>query len=73
VELYINDQPVSVTYGGVTTQGFHLPVIDASDDQGPWMSQLSVYYSEGLANVITLFYRHFTIATTQLRSDRVVQ
>jgi hypothetical protein len=64
-ELYVNDQPVSVTYAGVKQNGAALPVIDPTDNVGPWASQLQVYYQANMLSSATVYFKNFKIATTQ--------
>jgi hypothetical protein len=64
-ELYINGNPVTVTYKGESTQGFNFPVIDPVDDAGPWFSQLAVYMQANIFPSLTLYFNDFKIATTQ--------
>lgn len=64
-ELYVNDKPVIVTYGGKTQEGVDLPVLDESNATGPWVSQLSVYYDLGQFAHITLFFKNFAVGATQ--------
>jgi hypothetical protein len=68
-ELYVNDQPVSVTYAGLTQNGANLPVIDPTDNVGPWASQLQVYYQANMLTSATIYFKNFKIATTQLAAE----
>jgi hypothetical protein len=69
VELYVDDVPVSVNNGSTTTLGTNLPVLDASNDLGPWCSQLSVYMQHNVFSSVTAYFRDFAIGTTQAAAD----
>jgi hypothetical protein len=64
-ELYINDRPVHVRYRGVSQNGVDIPVIDATNYQGPWVSQLSVYYRHNQFPRLTIYFRDFRIAASR--------
>jgi hypothetical protein len=72
VELYVNDRPVFVRYNGHKGNGVTIPVVDASNETGPWFSQLSVYYGRGQFSALTLYFKGFAIATTQGAAEGVV-
>jgi len=64
VELYVNNEPVVSTYNGSTGLGVDIPVLDETDDKGPWYAQLSVYYEYGEYPSVTLYFKNFRIAST---------
>jgi Polysaccharide lyase len=69
-ELYVNGQPLTVTYNGHTGAGVDIPVIDATNDTGPWESQLSVYMEHNVFSELTMYFKNFTIATTQALAQK---
>jgi hypothetical protein len=69
VELYVNGAPVSVTYDGVTGNGVHIPVVDSTNNRGPWFSQLSVYYKYGAFAGLDAYFKDFKIGTTQVAAE----
>jgi hypothetical protein len=62
VELYVDGAPVHV---GGNEYGVHLPVIDPSNDTGPWFSQLSVYFRHNEFSHLRLYFRDFKIGSTE--------
>jgi Polysaccharide lyase len=67
--LYFNDEPVMVTVNRSQLDGLNLNVIDPSDYEGPWTSQLSVYYGLNQFSQLTIYYKNFKIATTQAAAE----
>jgi hypothetical protein len=70
-ELYVNGVPVSVSHRAGTYDGFAQPVIDPTNDVGPWFSQLSVYMQHNVFQDVTVYFRFFKIATTEASSETV--
>lgn len=68
-ELYVNGQPLVVSYNGQTGEGVNLPVIDTTDYEGPWASQLSVYYSLNTFAAVTIYFKNFKIGTSQAAAE----
>jgi hypothetical protein len=68
-ELYVNDRPVWVRTAGPLQRGADLAVIDQSNAQGPWYSQLSVYYQHNEFPQLTAYFKDFKIATTQQAAE----
>ena len=42
-----------------------MPVIDQTDGNGPWFSQLSVYFKHNAFPEVTLYFKDFRIGTTE--------
>jgi hypothetical protein len=68
-ELYVDYRPVRVTYNGISQDGVRIPVIDATDYQGPWISQLSVYYRHNQFSQLTVYFRKFRIARSKMVAE----
>jgi hypothetical protein len=64
-ELYVNGRPIRVTYDGRRGDGVRIPVIDATNYEGPWFSQLSVYYEHNAYPSLTIDFKNFRIGTTE--------
>ena len=66
-QLFVNDQPVSLPlpYGVGSSTTLPMSTIDAGSSNGPWYSQLSVYYKAGEYTQATLYFKGFKIGTTQ--------
>jgi hypothetical protein len=69
VQLYVNDVAEPLLNGTTSSTTLHMPVIDSGNDIGPWISQLSVYYEKDLYPSVTLYFKGFTIATTQAAAE----
>jgi Polysaccharide lyase len=69
VELYVNDKPIVETYNGQTGDGVSIPVIDATNYEGPWFSQMSVYYEHNEFSSVNLDFKDFAIASTQTAAE----
>jgi hypothetical protein len=64
-ELYVNDVAVHVNYDRHQQHGAHLPVMDQTNSDGPWESQLSAYFKLNEFAKVTIYFKDFRIATTQ--------
>jgi Polysaccharide lyase len=65
VQLYMNNAPLELADGSATSTTLYMPVIDQSNYEGPWISQLAVYYKHNMAPKVTLYFRDFQIAKTE--------
>jgi hypothetical protein len=68
-ELYVNDSPVVVTVNGHRQDGVPLHVIDPSDDEGPWFSDLQDYYKHDMTPSATVYFKDFKIAATRVAAE----
>jgi hypothetical protein len=65
VQLYVNGVPVSLYNGSTSSTTLDMPLVDPTNDVGPWYSQMSVYYKLNEFSALTIDFRDFKIATTQ--------
>ncbi len=65
VQLYMNNQPVELAGGTTPSTTLYMPVIDQTNYEGPWISQLALYYKHNLSPQLTLYFRDFRIAKTE--------
>ncbi len=61
----MNNQPVELADGTTSSTTLDIPVLDPTNDQGPWISQLSDYFEHNTFRQVTIFFRDFRIATTE--------
>jgi hypothetical protein len=59
--MYINDQ--------LAESQPTFPVLDGANSQGPWESMLNLYYASNEFSSATVYYKGFTIATTQAAAE----
>jgi hypothetical protein len=69
VQLYINGVPVSLYNGSTSSTTLDMPLVDPTNDVGPWYSQLSVYYKLNEFSALTIDFKDFKIATTQTAAE----
>jgi len=65
VQLWMNNQPAELVDGVKSSTTLNLPVLDPTNDRGPWISQLSVYFKHNSFRQVTVYFRDFRIATTE--------
>ena len=65
VQLYMDNQPLELSNGSSASTTLFMPVLDPSDDRGPWVSTLQVYYRHDEFPQVTVYFRDFRIARTE--------
>lgn len=64
-QLYYNNAPVELANGSSRSTTLSMPVIDASDSTGPWISQLCLYYQHNAFPDLTVYFKDFRLAKTE--------
>ena len=70
IELYVDDKQVELTDGSTQVSQLPMSMIDSTDSQGPWFSDLQNYYVHNEFSSLTILYKDYRIATTQAAAEQ---
>lgn len=69
IQLYVNDQLQTLLNGTQKVTQLPLAMIDGSDNQGPWFSDLQLYYQHNMMATANVFFKNYKVATTQTAAE----